>query len=116
LIDRLNDPVLRQLARLEPLEPDPRHSASVRSRCQATLARRREQRESTARSRATVAGILEDLRLDVKQHGVRTHADGTWELVAGYRTPWERQHAILAGRLGDDYLTVVSESFLRGKR
>jgi hypothetical protein len=65
---------------------------------------------------ATVAGILEDLRLDVKQHGVRTHADGTWELVAGYRTPWERQHAILAGRLGDDYLTVVSESFLRGKR
>lgn len=64
---------------------------------------------------AAVAAALEDLRLDVKQGSVRTLPDGRWELVIGYATPIERQHAIFARRLGDDYLARASESFRTGR-
>lgn len=64
---------------------------------------------------AAVSAALEELRLDVKQGGVRTHADGSWEMVVGYATPTATQHAILARHLGDDYLTRVSECFRTGR-
>jgi hypothetical protein len=59
----------------------------------------------------TLSAILEDLRLDVKQHGVEVHEDGSWQMVPGYTTPPERQDEILARHLGDDYLERVSDYF-----
>jgi hypothetical protein len=44
-----DDPVFRQLGRLAPAVPDPAHSARVRARCHAGLARRRRQHEASAR-------------------------------------------------------------------
>jgi hypothetical protein len=44
------DPMLRQLGRLTLVEPDPTHSAAVRARCHAALARQlRRQKASTDR-------------------------------------------------------------------
>lgn len=63
----------------------------------------------------TVSAILEDLRLDVKEHGVEVHPDGSWQMVPGYATPPQRQHEILAQHLGADYLERVSEYFRRWK-
>lgn len=68
-----------------------------------------------AQDPAAVSAALEDLRLDVKQGSVRTLSDGRWELVVGYATPGATQHAILARRLGDDYLARASESFRTGR-
>jgi len=58
-----------------------------------------------------VSAVLEDLRLDVKQNGVKVEPDGRWQLVAGYATPVERQHAILARHIGQDYLERASDFF-----
>jgi hypothetical protein len=68
-----------------------------------------------AQAPASVSAAFEDLRLDVKTGSVRTLPDGRWELVVGYATPIERQHAIFARRLGDDYLARASESFRTGR-
>jgi len=58
-----------------------------------------------------LSAILEELRLDVKEHGVEVHEDGSWQMIPGYRTPLERQDAILARHLGDDYLERASDFF-----
>jgi hypothetical protein len=63
----------------------------------------------------TASAILEDLRLDVKEHGVEVHPDSSWQVVVGYHTPVARQHEILARHLGDDYLERVSEFFRKWK-
>jgi hypothetical protein len=63
----------------------------------------------------TVSAILEDLRLDMKEHGVEVHPDGSWQMVPAYTTPVERQHEILTRHLGDDYLGRVSEFFRKWK-
>jgi hypothetical protein len=41
-----DDPALRELARLMPAAPDAVHSASVRARCHAALARRRRRQDA----------------------------------------------------------------------
>ena len=46
-----DDPLFRQLARLAPVVPDEVHSASVRARCHAALARRRRKHQLAAEVR-----------------------------------------------------------------
>ena len=62
-----------------------------------------------------VAAALEELRLDMKEHGVHVEADGSWKMVAGYKTSPARQNEILARHLGDDYLQRASAFFCAGK-
>jgi hypothetical protein len=59
----------------------------------------------------SVSAILEALRLDMKENGVKVEPDGSWQVVVGYATPVEAQHRILAAQLGDDYLERVSDYF-----
>ena len=68
-----------------------------------------------AQDPAAVSAALEELRLDKKEGSVRTHADGSWEMVVGYHTSTERQHEVLARHLGDDFLTRASECFRSGR-
>src|SRR5688572_16583569 len=63
-----------------------------------------------------LAAALEELRLDMKANGVKVEADGSWQMVAGYKTSAERQHAILARHFGDDYLARASDFFRTWKR
>jgi hypothetical protein len=65
---------------------------------------------------AKLAAALEELRLDMKDNGVKVAEDGSWQVVPGYKTPAERQHAILARHFGDDYLERAGDFFRTWKR
>ena len=54
-----DDPVLRQLSRMTPAVPDAAHTASVRARCHATLARQRRRQDASGELRANRGGPLE---------------------------------------------------------
>lgn len=63
-----------------------------------------------------LSAALEELRLDVKTNGVKIEADGSWQIVTGYKTPAQRQDEILARHLGPDYLARASDFFRTWKR
>ncbi len=65
---------------------------------------------------AKLSAVCEDLRLDVKENGVKHHADGRWDLIPDYSPSAETQDAILARHLGPSYREAASEYFRAGKR
>lgn len=52
--------------------------------------------------------LFEDLRRFRDAHDRAEHGDGTWERIAGYEIPRDKQYELLAARLGEGFLVDLT--------
>ena len=55
--------------------------------------------------------ILEELRLFTAEHGRKTHADGSWELITNYEVSLKKQRRLLEQHAGKRILHEIPAYF-----